>query len=29
MVSVEYIAREAGALGNVTARIAFNRIIKK
>ena len=26
MVSVECIAREAGALGNVTARIAFNRI---
>lgn len=26
MVSVEYIAKEAGALGNVTARIAFNRI---
>lgn len=26
MVSVESIAREAGALGNVTARIAFNRI---
>ena len=26
MVSVEYIAKEAGALGNVTARVAFYRI---
>lgn len=28
MVSVEYIAREAGALGNVTARLAFYPIRK-